>query len=140
MAKDTIADLVKTGNSRKSRFRYAFVLVAILIAVISAFALLNITPPTVPTDNKIKTDTVEPDGVKILQVMLKRAGHFEGTPNGIFDKKTEESVRLFQQAEGLSVDGKPGGKTLSRLYQRSGGKTATEASVGQNPAEVGGKR
>ncbi len=68
-------------------------------------------------------------GVKMLQQMLKRVGHYEGMQTGVFDGVTENAVRSFQRAEGLEVDGLPGGKTLARLYQRSGGKLTPDPSV-----------
>ncbi len=60
-------------------------------------------------------------GVKPLQELLKGAGFYDGNASGIFDAKTEEAVRSFQQAESLEADGKPGEKTLLLLYRRAGG-------------------
>ena len=57
-----------------------------------------------------------------LQEMLSKSGHYSGNATGRFDPATEAAVRSFQQAEGLAVDGRPGGQTLMRLYQRTGGK------------------
>jgi peptidoglycan hydrolase-like protein with peptidoglycan-binding domain len=53
--------------------------------------------------------------------MLKTAGHYTGAATGVFDRLTENGVRSFQGKEGLAVDGKPGGQTLMRLYQKAGG-------------------
>ncbi|HEY5974231.1 MAG TPA: AAA family ATPase [Geobacteraceae bacterium] len=60
-------------------------------------------------------------GVKPLQELLKSAGIFSGTVNGIFDVPTERALRTFQQAAGLDVDGKPGDRTLLMLYRKAGG-------------------
>jgi len=72
-------------------------------------------------------------GVKLLQEMLKTAGHYSAVPTGIFDRSTEEAVRSFQTKEGLKVDGKPGGQTLTRLYLKSGGEFSqyTAATAGK---------
>lgn len=37
------------------------------------------------------------------------------TPNGVFDKKMEESVKDFQKNNGLTIDGKIGPKTIKKL-------------------------
>jgi general secretion pathway protein A len=68
-------------------------------------------------------------GVKLLQEMLRTAGHYSAIPTGSFDRQTEEAVRSFQTEEGLKVDGKPGGQTLARLYLKSGGKFSTQSSA-----------
>jgi general secretion pathway protein A len=60
-------------------------------------------------------------GVKPFQELLRSAGVFSGTVNGIFDVPTERALRAFQQAEGLKVDGRPGDLTLLLLYRRAGG-------------------
>lgn len=64
-------------------------------------------------------------GVKLLQEMLKTAGFYSGQTTGKFDSLTESAVRSFQKAERIKDDGRPGGQTLMRLYQRTGGKFST---------------
>ncbi len=61
--------------------------------------------------------------------MLKTAGHYSGAATGVFDRSTEEGVRSFQEKEGLAVDGRPGGQTLMRLYQKTGGKFSPMSSA-----------
>lgn len=75
-------------------------------------------------------------GVKLLQEMLKTAGHYSGVPTGFFDSLTEEAVRSFQVQEGLNVDGKPGGQTLTRLYLKSGGRFSAQSSAMMKKEEV----
>lgn len=53
--------------------------------------------------------------VKGLQEMLKGYGYYKATIDGDFGAKTEEAVKAFQKAEGLTVDGIVGEKTWSRL-------------------------
>ena len=53
--------------------------------------------------------------VKGLQTMLKEYGYYSATIDGKFGDKTEASVRAFQKAEGLDVDGIVGKATWSRL-------------------------
>lgn len=53
--------------------------------------------------------------VKGLQTMLKEYGYYSATIDGKFGDKTEASVKAFQKAEGLDVDGIVGKATWSRL-------------------------
>jgi len=125
MATVAIADL------SKERTRSSFVLVAIsllllvLIACLSFFSPLTprkpdqvtTPPPTVP-----ETPVVLHGGVKLLQEMLKTTGHYSAVPTGVFDRPTEEGIKSFQDKEGLTVDGIPGGQTLMKLYRKAGGE------------------
>lgn len=58
--------------------------------------------------------------VKELQSLLKEKG-FSISTDGIYGPRTENTVRLFQQKNGLYVDGIAGRRTLQAL-----GKTVTE--------------
>ena len=55
-------------------------------------------------------------GAKVseIQKTLAMAGYPSST-NGVFDQQTQEAVKLFQQAQGLTVDGVIGKKTLVAL-------------------------
>lgn len=55
-------------------------------------------------------------GAKIseIQKTLAMAGYPSST-RGVFDQQTQEAVKLFQQAQGLTVDGVIGKKTLAAL-------------------------
>jgi peptidoglycan hydrolase-like protein with peptidoglycan-binding domain len=50
-----------------------------------------------------------------LQTTLKAQGFYQGPVTGYYGGLTEEAVRKFQQAKGLSIDGTAGSKTLSAL-------------------------
>ncbi|HEY9610969.1 peptidoglycan-binding protein [Allocoleopsis sp.] len=56
--------------------------------------------------------------VSEIQKQLATAG-FQNEANGVFDIKTQEAVRLFQQAKGLRVDGIVGQETLAALSGNS---------------------
>lgn len=53
--------------------------------------------------------------VKTAQTYLKDAGYDCGSIDGIFGKKTDAAVRLFQNANGLIIDGIIGAKTWAKL-------------------------
>lgn len=57
------------------------------------------------------------DVVKSLQRLLKDKG-YNIYPDGIFGKKTEQAVRLFQQKNGLHADGIVGRKTWAALGKK----------------------
>jgi peptidoglycan hydrolase-like protein with peptidoglycan-binding domain len=51
--------------------------------------------------------------------MLKEYGYYSATIDGKFGDKTEASVKAFQRAEGLDVDGIVGQQTWNRLVALS---------------------
>ncbi len=95
------------------------------------------TPATTPTTPTQPTDTTPPpaaftlpEGVKLqregendpalvsqLQEALVEAGFDAGPADGTFGEQTEAAVVAFQQANGLSVDGRVGPETAAALNQ-----------------------
>ena len=55
------------------------------------------------------------DTVRTIQTKLKRWGSYNGSADGVYGKKTAAPVRLFQQKNGLTVDGVAGPKTLAAI-------------------------
>jgi len=55
-----------------------------------------------------------------LQSALKRLGHFDARPSGIFDQATFEGVRSFQRSRQLTPDGVAGPLTQMGLYDALG--------------------
>ncbi|MBD2127125.1 peptidoglycan-binding protein [Microcoleus sp. ZQ-A2] len=70
--------------------------------------------------------------VREIQKILADSGYPSST-NGVFDQETQEAVRLFQQAEGLQVDGIVGKKTLTALSEKPESRNLENQS---NPDEV----
>lgn len=59
------------------------------------------------------------DDVLLMQQRLVELGYTGlGEPDGWFGKKTDEAVRLFQQRNGLDVDGVVGRMTWTRLFSK----------------------
>lgn len=132
MAAAAIADL-----SKKIRRSPTLQIGIFTFAVVLVVSLLIFTHFTVKETKQITTfqptsTAKQPElqeGVKLLQEMLKTAGHYTADPTGDFDRLTEEAVRSFQTQEGLNVDGKPGGQTLTRLYLKNGGRFSAQSSA-----------
>lgn len=58
--------------------------------------------------------------VKWLQAALNQLGYQCGAPDGIYGKRTADSVRHYQNASGLKVDGWAGPQTMSALHRDLG--------------------
>ncbi len=71
-----------------------------------------------PAPSSLKLGSTGQD-VRRLQQRLKELGYYKGSIDGDFGEGTEAAVRLFQQTNGLTVDGKAGTYTLERLYSSS---------------------
>ncbi|MBI5655386.1 MAG: AAA family ATPase [Geobacter sp.] len=134
MAQQAIADI----NKDEPRARFRLVPVGLALACIAILAIAGtifvsqqqivtnkelpaVTPLQSTASSADREQQTSVNGVKVLQELLKETGHYNGPLDGLFSTTTESAVRSFQQAQGLQVDGKPGGKTLSRLYQAAGG-------------------
>ncbi len=63
--------------------------------------------------------------ITTLQHKLTTAGFYNGPITGFYGQLTESSVRQFQQAKGLAVDGIAGPDTLSALNGTSGSSLPT---------------
>ncbi|HZV81364.1 MAG TPA: AAA family ATPase [Geobacteraceae bacterium] len=136
MALQAIADLAKVEKPQRTRrILPAFAVLSVLClaaATLLLYAGKGETPPGPPP----AVAAEDRNGVKHLQEMLSMNGFYEGKPDGRFDGKTEEGVRRFQERERLQVDGRPGGQTLMRLYQKSGGifpATTSARTISQEP-------
>ena len=55
------------------------------------------------------------DDVRKMQQRLKELGYLKGSADGDFGDATETAVKNFQANNGLTVDGKAGTNTLSKL-------------------------
>ena len=54
--------------------------------------------------------------VKSLQERLKECGWYNGSITGKYDSATQNAVKAFQKAQGLTADGKAGSKTQKALF------------------------
>lgn len=77
--------------------------------------------------------------VKVLQERLKIAGFYYGNSTGIFGPITQESVKRFQKAYNLKVDGVVGKSTLAKLpaVTDENGITTSQKSDNQDTLSLG---
>lgn len=139
MAGVAIADLSK--EIKRSPVLLILLSSLLLILMLSLFIFSSQESRTIKkaVTPSLPTSAPPPElqgGVKLLQEMLKTAGYYAGTATGVFDKLTEDGVRSFQGKEGLAIDGKPGGQTLMRLYQKTGGKFSPYSAARLKKEEV----
>lgn len=138
MAAEAIDDLVK--DFPRSRFTiktgiFAAAVIAALVIIFAVSTRNDSNKATIKTGAELSGAT----GVKALQELLRQSGHYLGEPDGVFNERTMAAVKSFQKAEGLTIDGSPGAKTLQRLYQKSGG-VFPEPAPTPAPAHKGKKK
>ena len=98
----------------------------LLLAVFFAVALL--TPLLVQSVGAVTYKKGSSGSVVTqIQTKLKNWGYYAGDTDGVFGSKTEAAIRKFQQANGLTVDGQAGPRTLAALGV-SGGEAADSNS------------
>lgn len=82
--------------------------------------------------------------VSQMQSALLNLGYYTGKVTGSFGSLTQEAVKAFQRANGLSADGVAGSSTLNKLYSgsavaKSGSSTSNNtASNGNNNVTASG--
>nr|DAI41048.1 MAG TPA: N acetylmuramidase [Caudoviricetes sp.] len=72
------------------------------------------------------------DDVKELQTLLDKHGFPCGEIDGVFGPETDTAVRLFQKANGLTVDGKVGEKTWAALRNEPGEPSGDSLAVAED--------
>ena len=81
------------------------------------------------------------EAVKALQSALYQLGFYSKTLDGVYGSGTRTAVRNFQRANGLSVDGVAGPKTIGKLESLTGIDIdgATSGSTGSDSGSTGGQ-
>ena len=79
--------------------------------------------------SEVLTAGMTGEQVRQVQRRLSELGYLSASfVNGVYDNNTQQAIRQFQQANGLSADGAAGSATQSRLYA-SGAVTAQVARI-----------
>ena len=109
------------------------------------FTAIPVTPtPTpapvtpTPTPKSLQRGFTGSDAVRAVQKRLKELGYYKGSADGDFGPATEEAVKAFQKANGLTADGKVGEKTLAKMNGTSA-VSAKEASSGTGTGKTTAK-
>ena len=74
----------------------------------------------------------EGSDVRVLQTKLKALGYLSGAVDGSYGTATEEAVKAFQRANGITADGKAGTATLQALFGESA-KSSKDAKATATP-------
>ena len=72
-----------------------------------------------PTPPSLQRGFKGSDAVRSVQKRLKELGYYKGSADGDFGPATEEAVKAFQRANGLTPDGKVGQKTLAKMNAKT---------------------
>ena len=72
-----------------------------------------------PTPKSLQRGFTGSDAVRAVQRRLKELGYYKGSADGDFGPATEEAVKAFQKANGLTADGKVGEKTLAKMNAKA---------------------
>lgn len=108
--------LIITTNSGSSIGRLPTEVTTTKAATTTRPAAATATPTPAATSLKVGSSGSE---VRRLQTRLKELGYYKGSVDGDFGEGTETAVKAFQQQNGLTVDGKAGSYTQSKLYSSS---------------------
>ena len=71
----------------------------------------------------------EGEAVRSVQQALIDLNYLSGKADGVYGDKTEEAVRRFQSAYGLTVDGLAGTQTQNKLFNVVAGKSSKKATT-----------
>lgn len=74
-------------------------------------------PEEIPVTRRTIRRGAQGEDVRAMQLALVAMGYNPGECDGLFGKKTEAALRLFQKAQGLTVDGICGPKTWAALTE-----------------------
>jgi hypothetical protein len=77
----------------------------------------------------------EGEWVTYLQQLLEQAGYLNGA-DGVFGSTTEDAVRAYQEAAGLTADGVVGEQTWAVLTGAGAEVASSEGQDGDVPAEL----
>ena len=94
--------------------------VAVALSIL-AMILASAAPAKAASYQRGSTGSV----VTQIQTKLKNWGYYSGAVDGIYGSGTEKAVRLFQQKNGLAVDGKAGSATLAAMGINGGGSSTS---------------
>ncbi|MDR2520188.1 MAG: peptidoglycan-binding protein, partial [Eubacteriaceae bacterium] len=114
---------------KKKKLAIAAIVCVLLMAIASAVYATTIKP-----------GSADAETIKKIQTRLKSWGYYSGSVDGSYGAKTEAAVRLFQQKNGLKVDGQVGKSTFAALGlpqpTGSSGGSGSGSNASSNDSDV----
>jgi hypothetical protein len=86
-------------------------------ASIAPVASVQLTQASAPSPSPILRVGSRGEPVKALQRRLQELGYYNGAIDGAYGSSTKDAVGAFQQAVGITIDGRVGTETQQRLRQ-----------------------
>lgn len=110
--------------------------IAILMVVATMITLTVVLDVSTTNGEALETLVLKSgsrgEQVKTLQTKLKNQGYYTYTVDGIYGYRTVAAVKSYQKANGLTVDGIAGAKTLSSM----GISSSSSSSNGYSSSDV----
>lgn len=106
-------------------------------AALPFYGMVAVTP--VPQQTSYQTLKKGSSGAEVssLQTRLAELYYYTGTATGIYDETTELAVKVFQQRNGLTVDGVAGTDTQRALYAETALSAPTAQPAGYTTLKSG---
>ena len=96
--------------------------------------LQSITNKSIETLSKFGSSG---DEVKQIQQKLKEWGYYKGNVDGVYGSQTQQAVKNFQKANGLTADGIAGEKTLAAIgISSSGGSSSGSGQTSSSSSDL----
>ncbi|HHW32075.1 MAG TPA: spore cortex-lytic enzyme [Clostridiaceae bacterium] len=114
-------------------------IIAIFLTVVICGVLVYRDPLTfLLSRSKSTLSSIGSSGQEVIniQTRLKNWGYYHGEIDGIYGYQTYQAVRLFQQKNGLTVDGIAGPETLAAIGLPTGGTSQYASTAASNNKDV----
>ncbi len=111
------------------------IIISIFLLITGYFCYLqSITNKSIETLSKFGSSG---DEVKQIQQKLKEWGYYKGNVDGVYGSQTQQAVKNFQKANGLTADGIAGEKTLAAIgISSSGGSSSGSGQTSSSSSDL----
>ena len=91
-----------------------FAILSVFVFIVAGIGMTALAINTYQPEN-VAVAAISTSETRLVQQKLKNWGYYNGNVDGIYGSKTRSAVRLFQQKNGLAVDGIVGPKTAAAI-------------------------
>lgn len=91
-----------------------FAILSVFVFIVAGIGMTALAINTYQPEN-VAVAAISTSETRLVQQKLKNWGYYTGNVDGIYGSKTRSAVRLFQQKNGLAVDGIVGPKTAAAI-------------------------